>query len=193
MKYLTDDGEVLDENCEECGTIFFKTPHNHDTLKEAMKGALICTDPSLTDQSFIADADINNLMEKIRKGHIPDITLPEHFGADNRIDLLEARTRIAESNATFYNLDAKVRSDFNNDPARWEQAVYNALQTGNAAKLREMGIDIQDPPAPTPEGIQPGTGNGGTGGQPPPEPPKPSDPPKKGRVPQHTYNKERVC
>lgn len=171
MKYLTDDGELLDENCEDC-VIFFKTPNNHNTLHESMKGALVCEEPSKTDQSLKEDADINVIIDRIKKGAQYDIPLPEHFGIDDRIDLLEARTRIAESNATFYNLAPDIRSEFLNDPARWEEQVTKDLHAGNTENLKRMGIDITKkpvaPPVATPAPAAPVEG-----GVPPGTPPNP--------------------
>lgn len=178
MKYITEDGVILDENCEDC-VMFYKTPNNHDVMAVNAKTATYFDEPSKTDQSFVEDADINTVMTRLKAGQQVDIPLPEHFGVDNRIDLYEARMRIAESNATFYNLDPSIRADFLNDPARWEQAVAKALDDGDRGKLRSMGLDVPDPPAAPPAGSPVPGPQGATGGvSAPPEPPKTTDPPK---------------
>lgn len=174
-KYITEDGEIRDVMCEDC-VIYWKTPHNHNTKSAAYEGALVCQDPTLTDESFKEDADINNLMERMRKGYVPDVVLPEHFGTDDRINLFEARSRIAESNATFYNLDADVRAQFMNDPARWEQQVHLDLAAGNIENLELMGIKVEKRPEPPKETLQPEGGKGARGEPPlPPKPPEKSD------------------
>lgn len=167
---ITDTGEIIDMQ--------FATPYNHDTLERARAGALVCNDKSLTDQSFKEDADINVIIDKILKsGKQVDIVLPEHFGIDNRVDLHEARSQIAKSNATFYNLDPRVREEFNHDPARWEQQVLKDLYAGNVDNLKRMGIQVEKRPAEPPKAATPAAAAAG-GSTPPPEPPKAPEPPK---------------
>lgn len=148
MKRITEDGEIVDINCEDCVTgiiPFFKTPHNHDTNKESDKYALTCLDESKTDQSFKDETDVNFLMDNIyKRGAIPNVVLPEHFGDAFMIPtLLQARTAIAENNATFYKLPASIREEFLNDPARWEQQVAKDVREANLENLERMGIDMK--------------------------------------------------
>lgn len=149
-KIITPDGEIVDvdspgNDCDECTTVFFKTPYNHDTNKESDRTALKCEDRSLTDQSFKDEADINFIMERVRQGAEIPIPLPEHFGdAFNIPTLLEARERIAESNAAFYNLPARIRAEFLNDPARWEERIIKDINAGNLDGLEEIGLDMRE-------------------------------------------------
>lgn len=163
-KVITEDGMIVDEGCEDC-VVFFKTPYNHNTDVEAYRTATQTptTEKSMTDQSFKEDADINTIMERIKQGHEYPIALPEHFGADERVDLFTARSRIAESNRTFYNLPAEIRSEFLNDPAIWERQVARDLNTGDFENLRRMGIDIPDPPE-VDQGATPAPGPQGAAG-----------------------------
>lgn len=169
MKTITEDGEIIDSNCEDC-VVFFKTPYNHDRDAEAARTALYCKDVTLTDQSFKEEADINVIIERLKQGAEIPVTLPEHFGDQSMIPTwLETQNRIAENNKTFYNLDPDVRSEFLNDPARWADHVKKQLQEGNLPELDRMGLDtgnwiVQTRPRP-PEAA--------TGGPPvPPETPK---------------------
>lgn len=146
---ITEDGEIICEDCDETivGRVppFFKTPYNHDTDAEAHRTATVNTQKSLTDQSFTEEADINTIMERYGKGLVPSVPLPEHFGDAFQIPtLLEARTRIAESNATFYNLPPKIREEFMGDPARWEQQVIKDINEGNIDDLERMGLDMKE-------------------------------------------------
>lgn len=148
MKRITEDGEIVDINCEDCVTgivPFFKTPHNHNRNAESARVATENNGKSLTDQSFKDEADINVIMERYGKGATPNVVLPEHFGDAFQIPtLLEARTRIAENNATFYLLPANIREEFLNDPARWEQRIIEDVNTGNLDDLERMGIDMTE-------------------------------------------------
>lgn len=147
MKRITEDGEIVDINCEDCviGVMpFWKTPHNHNTNNESDRTGTKPEGTSLTDQSFKEEADINTIMERYAKGAQPIVTLPEHFGDAFAIPtLLEARTRIAENNATFYNLPANIRAEFLNDPGRWEEQVINDVTNGDLDNLERMGIDMK--------------------------------------------------
>lgn len=145
---LTDkNGNLLlvdDETGEVLAEPFFKTPYNHDRNAESDRTGLACKDPTLTDQSFKEDADINTIIDRALKGQEFPIVLPEHFGNGVGIpSLYEARSRIAESNATFYNLPPKIREEFLNDPGRWEQQVITDLANGNTENLQRMGLTLE--------------------------------------------------
>lgn len=152
MKRITEDGEIVDVNCDDCVVmqipnigIFFKTPFNHDTNKESDRTGLKCEDTSLADQSFKEEVDINNIMDKVKAGAQLPVTLPEHFGDAFQIPtLLEARTRIAENNATFYKLAPELRAEFLNDPSRWETSVAAAVANNDLDELERYGIDMSE-------------------------------------------------
>lgn len=176
QQVLVDDetGEILDQ-------VFFKTPYNHDRDAESERTGLVCNDESLADQSFKEDADINVIMDRVKKGAEIPITLPEHFGDGTQIpDLLEAHTKIAENNRVFYNLDPRIREEFMNDPMRWMVQVRKDLDEANLDNLKRMGMDVSDltviaarkPPA-APQGGSPAPGAPATPGaadSPPPGP-----------------------
>lgn len=123
---------------------FFKTPHNHNRNIESDRTATRCEDPSLTDQSFKDEVDINVIVERALKGQEVPIVLPEHFGIDDRPTYLEIQERMAENAKTFYNLDPETRYEFQNNPARWMDQVRKDLDAGNLDNLARMGIDIGD-------------------------------------------------
>lgn len=171
--HYDEEGELL------YSTPFFKTPHNHDTTAEAIRTSTGGFEKTKTDQSFKEDADINVIMERVMKNGVSPnmIALPEHFGEDQRVDLFTARSRILESNRTFYNLPPKVREKYANDPGRWEQDVLRKLNAGDLDGLGEMGINTDEihliKPTVAPPGGTPGQGStegapGGQGGTKPP-------------------------
>lgn len=93
MKTITDDGEILDTNCEDCGPIavappFWKTPHNHDRDAESARYALTCNDKSKTQQQFAKDADINVILAKfMQTGELNLTGTPLYQDADAEFDL----------------------------------------------------------------------------------------------------------
>lgn len=155
-----DTGEVLAE-------VFFKTPFNHDTDAVSVESGHEPVGESLTIQSAKEEVDINNIVDRFTKtGLIPQIDLPARFGDwTNLQSWHETQSRIAETNAVFYELDPQIRMEYQNDPGRWERAVMDELQAGRLDKLKEMGIDAgtwrpepkNDPPGASQPG---GTGEG---------------------------------
>lgn len=176
--YLDDNGEIVQRQT------FLRTPNNHDTQAEALNGALMCKDPSKAQQSSKEETDINTIVDRFLKtGQMPNIQLPPHFGdfTDVEGDYLMAQTRVAETNALFYKLRPEIRSEYQNNPGRWQSAVLQAFEVGDAAFLADMGIDVklaqkngQLPQEPAPGGNPPDP-KGGT-----PEPAKSAqEPPNK--------------
>lgn len=174
---MSEDGEILDTINPEL-TIYFKTPFNHDTTKEAELTADRDFDKSLTDQSFKEEADINTIIKRLKLGqHQGDVPLPEHFSSQPRMTYLEMQERLLETSATFYNLAPEIRNEFLNNPARWADQVMKDLAKGNVQNLQRMGIDVevrpatatQEPPVPA------NKADGGEGGDPPPKAPQKTD------------------
>ncbi|QCQ84987.1 internal scaffolding protein [Blackfly microvirus SF02] len=141
---------IDDETGEILETGVFKTPFNHNTNVESDRVSLKCEDKSLAIQSAKDECDINVILERFMKsGQPPPFALPEHFGDYSQVhNQFEARSKIAEANAIFYKLDADTRTEFQNDPARWEETVLAALARGDAERLQAIGIDIQAAPVP---------------------------------------------
>ena len=100
-----------------------------------------CNDPSLTQQHFTEDADVNTIARRfgLDKGPLPNVPIdPRYYGdlsdvpdlrtaldlvrdAENRFNELTPRLR-----ARFDNLPAKLW-DFVNDPENWDEAVRLGL------------------------------------------------------------------
>jgi len=70
---LTKDGEVLPGTeivTEEGDTAIvpnWKTPWNHNTVREAARTALVCLDPTKTQQHGREEADINVIVDRFLK------------------------------------------------------------------------------------------------------------------------------
>lgn len=150
---------VDDETGEILATAYWKTPYNHDREQESKRVGLECKDNSLTNQSFVEDADINNIMQKFLKtGELPKMELSPTFGDYNGMTPFEARTQLAEINAQFYLLPPAIRAEFKNEPAQWEAQVVKEIQRGNREALRELGFEFKEPPeAPKPPEAAGGT------------------------------------
>lgn len=137
---------VDEETGDILATAFFKTPFNFDHYEEGIRTGLTCEDESLAQQHQKDEVDINKIVDRFLKtGLMPQLQLPARFGDySDAPDRLEIETRIAESNAVFYNLAPEIRAKHQNNPQIWERDVMTALEQGNLAKIREMGIDVPE-------------------------------------------------
>jgi len=100
---------------------------------------LICEDPSLTDQSQAADADINTIMARYEKtGTLPDYGQSPMYGDFSDMPtFMEAQEVLRRGSEAFAALPSRVRAEFDNDPA---QFVAFASDPGNVDQMRIWGL-----------------------------------------------------
>jgi len=81
-----------------------------------------CEDESLTKQEFLKDCDINNIIARCVKSGLPPPTVAVEalVGVDltNISSYQDCLNRIAAMHQSFYQLDPKIRSEFDNDPGK---------------------------------------------------------------------------
>lgn len=170
---LVDDetGEILD-------TGIFKTPNNHDRDQESANYALTCEEPTLTDQSFREDVDINTIVQRALRGEQMLVPPPEQFGDMTAVPTwLEIADIWANNSAHFYNLAPAIREEFLNQPARWMDAARRAMDKGDLEETKRIGIDLDNLQVikPKPAAGAPAPRTEEVGGTPPvgvPTPPK---------------------
>ena len=92
------------------------------------------------DQSYKESADINNILEKAKRtGVVAHINENAQFYADmTDFDYEEARNKIAETDSAFYGLSAELRSEFQNDPAKFRNTVGNMTPQEVQQKFPEL-------------------------------------------------------
>jgi len=84
---------------------------------------LACKDPSLTQQHFADDADINNILARFQKTGLltdplnPPSNRPQFGDFSHDFNYQEAQNTIAYANQAFMELPSGLRKRFNNDPA----------------------------------------------------------------------------
>lgn len=106
--------------------------------------------PSMTRQEFAEECDINTIMAKYEAGGaISHVNKAEPMFVDwtQVPDLREGLDIFRGASEAFYSLPAKVRRDFDNDPAEF---VKFAQDPANLEKMREYGLapPAAEPPAP---------------------------------------------
>lgn len=129
--YVTDDGEVV--------TPFLRTPYNYDRDAVSRETALVCDEETRTQQQFAEDADINTIVDRFNiTGQMPQnvrVPLTEEFV--ETIDYRSAIDKLREADDAFMQFPAKIRAEFENDPAKFVAFVSDPA---NVEKCREWGL-----------------------------------------------------
>lgn len=133
---------------------FVRTPFNYDRNAVSKTTGLHCKDPSLTQQQFIEECDINTIVERFHlTGEVPQLTELPSFGNFTGIfDFQSAQNAIRQANEQFMELPAKLRARFHNDPQEFLEFCSDADNRPEAVKL---GL-VAPPPRPHRHTTQPG-------------------------------------
>lgn len=109
--------------------------------------AIEFTEPSMTEQHFKDECDINNIVARYEAtGVMPSGTTQPLFGdfAEFPTDLLSSQKFFDDAEERFMQLPAAVRKEFNNSPLE----LLQALQTeGNRQRFIDLGL-IERPVQP---------------------------------------------
>lgn len=124
---------------------FLRTPYNYDRDVASDESGLTCPEPTLAQQQFRDEADINTILERFgRTGElIVPVNVPQ-FGDYTEVgDYHSAMNMIIEAQSAFDALPARIRKEFDNDPGRFVDFV---MDENNRDKAVEMGL-IEAPKA----------------------------------------------
>jgi phage internal scaffolding protein len=139
---------------------FLRTPYNYDTIAASDESGLDCKDPSLAQQQFADETDINNIVNMyLKTGVLPDQPLSPKYGDFTGIsDYKTALDRVIAADEEFMNLPANIRARFENDAANLIAFLDNEENRAEAIKLGlvEPTEDLDQAPlveakTPTPE------------------------------------------
>lgn len=121
------------------------TIYNAKNIREGEIFATFNTEDSMTQQSDVNETDINFIVEKYsRTGQIPQVQVGPLYGDfTGDLDYRNMVEQIAAANAAFHEIPAKIRKEFDNDPA---QFIEYANNPANLEKLREWGLATTPPP-----------------------------------------------
>ena len=109
--------------------------------RHGLAAATTCHDPSLTQQHFTEDADVNTIAHRfgLDKGPLPHVPLdPRYYGDVSDVpDLRTALDLVRDAENKFNELPPRLRArfdnlpgklwDFVNDPDNWDEAVRLGL------------------------------------------------------------------
>jgi len=117
--------------------MFLRTPYNYDMSKASDESGLACSDPSLTQQQFAEESDINNIVDRFMKtGHLPSAaSMPQYADYEGVFDFQSAMNVVREADENFMRMDAKVRARFHNSPQEFLEFFANPDNVDEAVRL----------------------------------------------------------
>lgn len=106
-----------------------------------------------TEQSHVADCDINVILKRALRGqtspYIRDNV--EEYGEQTSIDLFEAQNIVKDAETMFNNLPSRVRNRFENDIGQFLDFIQD---DANLPEAYELGL-VKTPPNPLGDEIEP--------------------------------------
>lgn len=134
---------------------FVRSAYNYDMNKASNDAGLKCADPTLTQQQYKDEADINTIIKRFNiTGQLPtNIRMPTYQDFEGVFDYHSALNAVAQANEAFDRMPADVRSRFNNNPADFVDFCSNEENRQEAIKLglvEAQVIDLITPPTPPP-------------------------------------------
>lgn len=140
--------EWIDENGEVHVGPYIRTPYNYDTDEVSNQTATTCPEPTLTQQQFADDANINVMMERFGvTGEIPQVrNLPTSGDFTNTVNNYQsAMNLLVQAQQEFMRQPANIRARFNNDPQLFMNFMENP---DNGEELIRMGLATRRPTPP---------------------------------------------
>lgn len=134
MSYINKDGEIK--------ATFLRTAYNYDMDAASDETGLECKDPTRAQQHFKEETDINTIVERFGiTGELPkDLRVPINRDVWEIQDLKGAMNIVNEAREAFMQMPAKVRTTFDNDPAKFVDFVSDE---DNRAKAEKLGILVE--------------------------------------------------
>jgi len=119
--------------------MFLRTPYNYDTDAASNESGLACEEPSLAQQHFKEECDINTILQKFNiTGLLPQAPLSPRYGDFTGIgDYHSALNRVIAAQDEFEALPAQIRARFDNDPA---QLIEFLQDETNRPEAEELGL-----------------------------------------------------
>lgn len=126
---------------------FLRTPYNYDMNAASDESGLKCTDPSMAQQQFLEECDINTIVERFGlNGEVPtSVQVPTYGDFSGVNDFQTAMNAVLDAQARFMELPAKVRSRFDNDPQKLLEFVAD---DANMDEARVLGLLVPKAEAP---------------------------------------------
>lgn len=127
--------------------MFFRSGFNYDADQVSSETGLECSDPSLAQQQFAEEADINTIVNRFGlTGELPTaVRMPTYADFDEAIDYHSAMNVISAARESFMAMPAEVRARFANDPGAF---VAFCSDESNRAEAAKLGLLVPGAAAP---------------------------------------------
>lgn len=114
-----------------------RAPGQYDADKLSDITGLRCPEPTLTQQQFQKEADINHIAEQFGlTGEMPQLLrIPTAGDFEGIFDYQTAMNTIVEADRAFMTLPAKLRARFENDPAQLLDFLHDEENRDEAIRL----------------------------------------------------------
>lgn len=147
-----------------------RTRFNYDMDEASIQSSLACIQvdeegyDGKTQQNFKDECDINTIVNQFLKtGEMPDnIRLPQYIDYEGVFDFQTAMNTMMEAEASFMQLPAPLRAEFQNDPQQFLEYCANPANKEDMHKRGLLRPDYEPPkpadaPAPAPAPAPGGT------------------------------------
>lgn len=127
--------------------MFVRGVYNYDVDKASLEAGFVDDEPSMTDQSFAEEVDINTIVRRFGvTGEFPGgVVMPVYAHFEETFDFHSSMMRVRQAEAEFMKLPAELRSRFGNDPG----ALIEFLEVPeNRPEAERLGIVVAKAPAP---------------------------------------------
>lgn len=116
---------------------FIRNPYNYNSSLASAASGLVCPEPSMTQQSFVQECDINTIVRNFGlTGQLPlSLHVPTYGDFSEGTDYQSAMNNIIEAQNAFDSLPAALRNRFNNDPGLFLDFVFDESNREEAEKL----------------------------------------------------------
>jgi phage internal scaffolding protein len=116
---------------------FLRTPYNYDTNAASDESGLACEEPTLAQQHFKDECDINNILRQFNiTGNLPEAPLSPRYGDFSGImDYHSALNAVIAAEDGFMALPADLRARFQNDPENLISFLDDESNRDEAIKL----------------------------------------------------------
>jgi phage internal scaffolding protein len=136
--------------------IFLRTPYNYDLDAASNESGLACEEPTLAQQHYKDECDINTILQKFSiTGILPEVPLSPRYGDFSGIsDYHTALNRVIAAQDEFEALPAQIRARFENDPSKLIEFLddeNNRSEAEHLGLIEKAAAEVVEAALVTPE------------------------------------------
>lgn len=146
--------------------VFIRQPYNYDVDAASDEVAFLSENPTMTQQHFRDEVDINRIVDRFLKtGQVPSVDPRAMYGDFLNVpeSYRDALDQVINAQSAFDDLPSHIRERFQNDPAQLLDFLSDDKNREEAAKLgflTEASQEASPAPAEAPSEPPPAPGAG---------------------------------